>query len=208
MLWATGTWRRIPLAKPLGSLYLGYYPGAWTSFWTGLSWNGWAQREGSCVLKVRFNTNSSPYTAHLLSPAVLEGWLKLNFSNLILVLRKLLLCGPHHRWKEATVTAVVNYPFWELDISIFTIPEEITEILKCGGEVQLLTYFLYPFPVASIEVFLSSVSIPMYACTAGHLMPVWLLRHQSTWKKSSVQLKVVWQRRMYFSSSCSPCAYM
>lgn len=58
--------------------------------------------------------------------------------------------------------------------------------------MQLLLYFLYPFPIASIKVFWSSGNIPMYAwtiSTVGHLMPLWLLEHYSTWKNPLCHLK-------------------
>lgn len=50
-----------------------------------------------------FNIASFLYIAYLFSPAHLERiHLKLCFPDL-LVLRKLLCCGTHHQWEEATV---------------------------------------------------------------------------------------------------------
>lgn len=94
--------------------------------------------------------------------------------------------------RKVRVTAVVNYPFWELEVSIFPIPGEINAIPKCGAEMQLSLYFLYPFPIPSIKVFWSSGNIPMYAwtiSTVGHLMPIWLPELHSTWKSPLCNLK-------------------
>lgn len=96
---------------------------------------------------------------------------KLHFSNLSLVLRELLLCGTHDPWEKATVTAVPNYLFLELDYPFFVFQDEFFSSQTWWWNAALAV-FLYPFPIVSIKVFLSRYSWTI--STVSCLMPVCL----------------------------------
>lgn len=89
---------RILVVKPLSSLYQDHIILELTllSEMTKLEFLI-SKREGLYILKARFSTNSFPSTVHLFISAILQECLKFHFSNLPLMLIKLLLCGNCHQ---------------------------------------------------------------------------------------------------------------